>query len=453
MKILHNRHVLRHGYLPALLSALLSACGGGGGGAQVPPTVGGQVQGFRPNTTLSLGINGFVENFSSQSYSVPLNFKFSQSFNSGDSYSVTVERHPQGQICAVTSRATGYIQSSDVTGVQVECHDTLLNDTGISRAADGSLLLPDAGDGRDDQASRLTKVGAGVLGFDFTKICSSGDVVFSDSCPITPAFPQNIWSCTRDNVTGLVWSRDSHASDVSAPALLCGKTGWRRPTTHELLSIVHAGKPSGTAIDTDYFSAQPSVFLATDSYVDGTAGKVWGVDFGNLGAASGITPAAAAAASARVRWITGTAMLNDPSPAVQSYQRTPIGTDFVLVDTRRELMWLIPQNPALKTWDDAVASVAGINSVQPGGYGDWRLPDRNELDSLVLRSAKNPALDAGFYGDNATTFSQSFWTGSPYVVDSRLAWGIDFSYGDISPYTKSTSARVIYVRARVFNTP
>lgn len=448
MKTLHNRYTLRHSYFPALLSALLSACGGGGGAT--PPSVSGVVQGLRPNTSLSLDINGFVENFSNPSYALPLNFKFSRPFSSGDSYSVTVERHPQGQICAVTSRATGYVQA-DVTGVQVECHDTLLNDTGISRAADGSLLLPDAGEGRDAQASRLTKVGAGVLGFDFTKICSSGDVVFAGGCPITPAFPQNVWSCTRDNVTGLVWSQDSFASDASAPASLCGKMGWRRPTAHELLSIVHAGKPSGTAIDTDYFSAQSSVYLSADGYIDGTAGKVWGVDFGNLGAASGITTAAAV--PARVRWITGTAMLNDPAPAAQAYQRTPIGTDYVLVDTRRELMWLIPQNPALKTWDDAVSSVAGINSVQPGGYGDWRLPDRNELDSVVLRSTKNPALDAGFYGDNAKTFSQSFWTGSPYVIDNRLAWGIDFSYGDISPYTKSTPARVIYVRARVFNTP
>ncbi|MDZ5456696.1 Lcl C-terminal domain-containing protein [Azohydromonas lata] len=437
-----------------LVSSLLAACGGGGGAS--PSPVGGVINGLSPGTTLTLGVAGSTETFSTASYAA-LSFKFQQLFASGSSYSVSVEKHPQGQMCAVTAGAAGTVEGP-VSSVKVDCHDTLLNDTGILAAANGTVLAPDGATGRDAQAARLTKIGAGELGFDFTRICSSGHPLdASNACPASPAYPTNVWTCTRDNVTGLMWLKDSRGMADSAPtAGLCGHIGWRQPTVHELMSIVHAGKGSGAAVDLAYFPATPAtVFQSSDAYLD-VDGKSWSVDFGNQGSAG---KDVSAPGSARVRWVAGASLINDADPSVQPYTRSAAGSDFVIVDTRRELMWLIPNQPTLSSWTEAVSGVQSVNASLPGGYGDWRLPNRNEMDSLAVRSLTKPAMDAGFYGGDAnrSTFSQMFWTGSPYVSQAQgtgpaMAWGADFSYGDVSPMLQSFKARVIYVRNRVFNT-
>jgi hypothetical protein len=97
--------------------------------------------------------------------------------------------------------------------------------------------------------------------------------------------------------------------------------------------------------------------------------------------------------------------------------------------------------------------VASVNAGRPGGFGDWRLPNRHELEALALRSTSGPALDVAVYGDASqrAAFSQLFWSSSPVVPASgaaTAAWAVDFSFGDISPLLQGNEARVLYVRDR-----
>jgi hypothetical protein len=95
-----------------------------------------------------------------------------------------------------------------------------LNDTGITFCGDattntancatvaadgGKFPRQDARYGRDAQAAAgtLAKVGGGGAGFDFTKIANNGTVLAASAALGSGA---THWACTRDNVTGLIWT-------------------------------------------------------------------------------------------------------------------------------------------------------------------------------------------------------------------------------------------------------
>ena len=203
-----------------------------------------------------------------------------------------------------------------------------LNDTGQSLCFDGSnrvaCTTANTGDaaayprqdgrfGRDAQATAnaLTKVGGGAAGFDFTRICWNGAAEGTASCTGTlvangtgtaGATAATDWACTRDNVTGLVWSLQTQSATWTTAAAItypnaghnsanrCGfNTGWRLPTRRELLSIVHYGAQS-PAIDGNYFPGTVSNwYWTTDVVTPGTA-YAWGVYFGDGSAVAYLKP-------------------------------------------------------------------------------------------------------------------------------------------------------------------
>ena len=456
MKILQRLQALRSTARRAPLHAviwttsLLAACGGGGGAER--PALGGEVRGLTANAVLELSVNGSSQSFTTSVFTEKIDFSFSRSFSAGEPYTITVQKHPQGQICAVLRSASGTLNAS-VRNVLVECHTTRLNDTGVqaTTTAGISALAPDSSNGRDAEASRLTKVGSGVFGFDYSKICPSGEVVGrEDTCPAGAS-----WACVRDNVTGLMWRRSDVAYAGSVPPTLgseslCGRTNWRAPTVRELLSTVHAGKAAAPYADTDFFdfSSSGRVFLSAESYRGGVNAS-WVVDFGNAGATGPFT--IGSSETRRARWVSGTSALDDPNSS--AYSKRDVDANYVIIDTSRELMWLVPKSLSQGTWSAAVADVAAVNTAQPGGHGDWRLPNRSELDALVNRNLDRPSMDPVVAAaiPNANDASVIYWSSSSFVPNLNQAWVVDFSFGDISVKDKTGQARFIYVRNRAFN--
>ncbi|CAM5217520.1 Lcl domain-containing protein [Alishewanella longhuensis] len=185
-----------------------------------------------------------------------------------------------------------------------------LNDTGIQSCADElskNLNCPvidypgqDAEYGRDAMAQKglLSKIGNGIAGFDFTKLASDGSELPIQNRAWDPINGSEqdgtLWSCVRDNVTGLVWeiktadgglrdqqyvfswtssdprikgaengpidfgncnaiNCDTASYNQAVNALrLCGANNWRLPTRQELASIV-VHRLESPALDTHYF--------------------------------------------------------------------------------------------------------------------------------------------------------------------------------------------------------
>ena len=182
--------------------------------------------------------------------------------------------------------------------------------------------IPEAQDcshGRDADGS-LNKTGAGLLGFDYTKLDTNGDDLTADAAN---------WNCVKDNHTNLIWEVkttsglhntadqynwyntnpntnagdngfenndagicDGYSAGDSASycntqafvtrvntAGLCGDSDWRMPTREELRSIVHYNNAS-PAIDNNYFpNTATSFYWSSTPYADTTDYFSWGVGF------------------------------------------------------------------------------------------------------------------------------------------------------------------------------
>jgi hypothetical protein len=90
------------------------------------------------------------------------------------------------------------------------------------------------------------------------------------------------------------------------------------------------------------------------------------------------------------------------------------------------------------TWEQALQASEQLTLA---GYSDWRLPDINELRSIVDYSRYVPAIDTVLFPD---TVSSYYWSSSTYAGRTSLAWRVGFSSGDDNYYGKSYS---YYARA------
>jgi hypothetical protein len=75
------------------------------------------------------------------------------------------------------------------------------------------------------------------------------------------------------------------------------------------------------------------------------------------------------------------------------------------------------------TWGDAGLYV---NNLSIGGKTRWRLPTVRELESIVDRTTKSPAIDPIF---KDTPFKYFFWSSSPVQDFTDVSYGVDFEFG------------------------
>lgn len=68
--------------------------------------------------------------------------------------------------------------------------------------------------------------------------------------------------------------------------------------------------------------------------------------------------------------------------------------------------------PFEKTWEDAHFLAS---SETPGGYSDWRLPNVNELVSILELQCENPAMNTTVFPGVSDAFM--LWTSTPATID------------------------------------
>jgi Protein of unknown function (DUF1566) len=121
-------------------------------------------------------------------------------------------------------------------------------------------------------------------------------------------------------------------------------------------------------------------------------------------------------------------MPNSPSdvaagaPNVENYMDNGDGT---VTDTVTGLMWqqTVPSAPNF-TQSQAVALCPTLNLA---GHGDWRLPSRVELVSIVDYGKSGPTINATYFPATPPT---TFWSSSPVAGTPSLAWIVSFINGE-----------------------
>lgn len=78
------------------------------------------------------------------------------------------------------------------------------------------------------------------------------------------------------------------------------------------------------------------------------------------------------------------------------------------------------------TWVGALNAAAAANTASYKGFTDWRVPNKNELESLVNINTNNPAWDSAF---PSVAYGNYYWTSTSYTPNPSSAWVVGFGKG------------------------
>ncbi len=130
-----------------------------------------------------------------------------------------------------------------------------------------------------------------------------------------------------------------------------------------------------------------------------------------------------------------------------------VHADGTVTDTRTGLMWkqcLEGYGAANCTADGGTTSFTWADALTHAenhtfaSHSDWRLPNMNELRSLVEDCRVGPTINDAVFPN---TSSSGVWSGSPDAYSSSFAWGVDFGYGYAYGGNRDDGYHVRLVRA------
>lgn len=99
------------------------------------------------------------------------------------------------------------------------------------------------------------------------------------------------------------------------------------------------------------------------------------------------------------------------------------------------------------TWQEALAQVPLANSDRFAEKTDWRLPNFQELATLVETQCSEPSINLSVFPG---TSPEVFWSASPYGSKSDFAHYVNFNMGHISASNKTETYLVRLVRGKVW---
>ncbi len=305
-------------------------------------------------------------------------------------------------------------------------------------------------------------------------------------------FTDNGDGTVTDGLTGLIWLKDTGCLGsafwanalTTVNALASGQCGladgsaagsWRLPNLNELESLIDVSAtapalPAGNP----FIHESGGIYWTSTSYYGGAAGsdKAWTIRLSD-GRFMNDTSANLKATSSNQVWaVKGTGAGGGIQlPATGFYVVYSAGDDgtiqsgaglpsprFIdnkngtLTDTMTGLIWLKQADCIHDNWANALAAVnslangrCGLSDGSPAGH--WRMPNRNELESLSDRAQTNLALyfDYTYLNKDGSVFqapiftnyieSQYYWTSTTDASDPNEAWTVyscDFGVYDIS---------------------
>jgi hypothetical protein len=124
-------------------------------------------------------------------------------------------------------------------------------------------------------------------------------------------------------------------------------------------------------------------------------------------------------------------------------------------DKRTGLIWMRDADLGRLDWVGASDLIERLNKNEYAGFNDWRLPSRDELDTLVTYARRvnySGGVDAfsPYQMFNQLGFNDVhnywYWTSSPYEGNTTYSWAISMYNGDARGESKESSLNVWPVR-------
>lgn len=283
----------------------------------------------------------------------------------------------------------------------------------------------------------------------------------------SPRFTEDEDGIITDDLTGLMWRKDAGAGNRSWSSAVSyannltfgGYTDWRLPNVNELQSLVNAEERyprtwlNNQGFDyvrsADYWCSTTS---ATDPYV-----YAWILHFDNGGYVARTNKPTPRYAWAMRDGYSGTVSLPKTGQTYPYYMGDDgelekgiswpsprfldNGNDTV-TDNLTGLIWERSPSRTARTWDDAVAYA---NDLTIDEYSDWRLPNKNELRSLINYGRGNIANWLGQQGFSNVQ-DNIYWSSTTYAPGTGNAWVVNMEMGHVVYYDKISSHYVWAVR-------
>ena len=108
-------------------------------------------------------------------------------------------------------------------------------------------------------------------------------------------------------------------------------------------------------------------------------------------------------------------------------------TENGIIDNKTGLIWKAEDENGLFTFDNAIKQAKSTG---------WRLPNTDELKSILDRAKYSPSCDPVF-----KMMPTDYWSSKPSVNYSDYAWAVDFNDGYIGSYGRNDDLRVRLVRS------
>ena len=247
-----------------------------------------------------------------------------------------------------------------------------------------------------------------------------------------------------DNNTGLIWeqspssntytwdNRATHCNDLNN-SNYGGKNNWRVPNPFELLTIVDntiynlATNSNFTNMPTD---SSDFLWTSTEYGGDTSLARAFNPYYGWYSYGKSKTDN-----SYKVLCVGGEEM---KSATFSNFKTETISGKDVVTDSKTGLMWQKEYFFTGLTWQEALFYCENLTYA---GYSDWRLPNKNELASLLA-----PGKSETPYSNFPDMPGDSFWSSSTYVGSTNLAWGVDFYGGMVNDNVKTYTNFVRCVR-------
>jgi hypothetical protein len=255
------------------------------------------------------------------------------------------------------------------------------------------------------------------------------------------------WAMVRDNVTGLIWEvktddgsihdkddvyqwkTDQESGMVAQDDFIDvlnreefgGKSDWRLPNIKELTNIVNRDEYA-PGINTHFFPntqyTQSSVYWLADTYA-ANKDYAWAVDFNDTND-GGVDKSW----SGRVCAVRGG----------QSAGNLVVNGDQTVTDIVSGLMWQqfeVTDNEGEiceMNWEEALRY---CETLTLAGYNDWRLPNLNELRSIVNYEKEflegKPSIDTSLF---PLAMPVCYWSATTSAINGDSAWVVKFYDGD-----------------------
>jgi len=128
-----------------------------------------------------------------------------------------------------------------------------------------------------------------------------------------------------------------------------------------------------------------------------------------------------------------------------------------LVDSKTKLMWPLNGHLAERTvsWNGAYEFIDAMNKIRYGSHKNWRLPTREELETLV-----GYVQEQGFGSDPVRTVAaglhalgmkdikdDDYWTSTEHIYNSGEAWFVNLKHGRAGTGMKTLYFSILPVRS------